>query len=383
MVGLVLALLLHADVQFAAADEAEQRAQLNLVRERIARLQTRMRSTEGERNSLAEQLRSAEQKIGTVAMRLRELNGKLDRRRRNLKTLRTRESRQQAAFSNERQQLARQLLAAYAMGRQERLKLLLNQQEPARVSRMLTYYDYFNRARVERMVEIEQVLRELRATQSQIVRDEQRLRGLQAAELAERNDLQQQQAKRQQVMDELAAQLREQGAELGRLQQNEERLSNLLADIEQALADIPDTIPADQRFEQRRGRMSWPTSGWLARAFGSPRLGGLQWDGVIIEAPEGQDVKAIHRGRVAYADWLRGFGLLLIIDHGDGWMSLYGHNQSLFREAGDWVESDEPVASLGASGGRTRPAIYFGIRHAGRPVDPLRWCQRPQGRKVG
>jgi septal ring factor EnvC (AmiA/AmiB activator) len=383
LAGLVLSLLLHVDLQFAAVDEAEQRAQLNLVRERIARLQTRMRSIEDERNSLAEELRDAEQKIGKVAMRLRELNGKLGRRRRNLETLRKRESQQQAAFSDQRQQLARQLLAAYAMGRQERLKLLLNQQEPARISRMLTYYDYFNRARVMRLREIEKVLRELRATQAQIVRDEGRLRRLQAAELAERDDLQQQQAQRRQVLNKLAAELQQQGDEIGRLQQNEKRLSKLLSEIEQALADVPDIIPADRRFEQRRGRMSWPTKGWIARAFGSPRLGGLRWDGVIIEAPEGQEVKAVHRGRVAYADWLRGFGLLLIIDHGDGWMSLYGHNQSLFREAGDWVESDEPVASLGVSGGRTTPAIYFGIRHAGRPVDPLRWCQRPQGRKVG
>jgi septal ring factor EnvC (AmiA/AmiB activator) len=136
-------------------------------------------------------------------------------------------------------------------------------------------------------------------------------------------------------------------------------------------------------FRALKGRMPWPAKGSLAGRFGMEKRGGLLWDGVLISAPEGREVKAVHHGRVAFADWLRGFGLLLIIDHGDGYMSLYGHNQSLFKEAGDWVEQGEPVALVGNSGGRLDTGVYFGIRYQGRPVNPKHWCKKSKGNRVG
>jgi septal ring factor EnvC (AmiA/AmiB activator) len=381
--GVLLALTMAWSGTGDAAADGPRREQLDLLRVRIADLQQRMRSTEGEQHSLTAQLQAAEQAIGRVAGRLRVLSAQLVRQQERLDELRQAERRQQQALASERLALAQQIRAAYAMGRQERLKILLNQQDPARVSRLLTYYDYLNRARARRMAEIERRLAALRSTQQEIARETERFRTLEQSELAEQVFLQQQQAERQRVLIALTEDLRQQGSELERLQRDERRLQRLLADIEQVLADIPEQSPADERFDRLRGRLPWPARGVIAAEFGAAKAGGLSWDGVMIGAPEGREVRAIHHGRVAFADWLRGFGLLLIVDHGDGWMTLYGHNQSLFKEAGDWVEANEPVALTGASGGREEPGVYFGIRHQGRPVDPLRWCLRPKGRNVG
>ncbi len=367
----------------AAAVPTDERAALDRLRERIGELQAQMRATAGEQTALNTQLETAERRIGDIARRLRALEGELETQRVRLAELRRDEDRQREALAGEREALIRQIRSAYAMGRQERLKILLNQQDPARVSRLLTYYDYLNRARARRMAHLERRVSRLQDTRAAIGREEARLRELAASELGEQEELQRQQEARKRVLRRLAADLQGQERELAALERDELRLARLLAGIEQALADIPERSPSDERFEGGRGRLSWPARGVIEAEYGAPRVGGLRWDGVIIGAAEGAEVRAVHHGRVAFADWLRGFGLLLIIDHGDGWMSLYGHNQSLFKEVGDWVRAEEPVALTGSSGGRETPGVYFGIRHQGQPVDPLRWCRRPNGRRVG
>ncbi|MEJ2576196.1 MAG: peptidoglycan DD-metalloendopeptidase family protein [Gammaproteobacteria bacterium] len=367
----------------AAAAPADERAALDRLRERIGALQSQIRATAGEQTALNTQLETAERRIGDIARRLRALEGELETQRVRLAELRRDEDRQREALAGEREALIRQIRSAYAMGRQERLKILLNQQDPARVSRLLTYYDYLNRARARRMAHLERRVSRLQDTRAAIGREEARLRELAASELGEQEELQRQQEARKHVLRRLAADLQGQERELAALERDELRLERLLAGIEQALADIPERSPSDERFEGGRGRLSWPARGVIEAEYGAPRVGGLRWDGVIIGAAEGAEVRAVHHGRVAFADWLRGFGLLLIIDHGDGWMSLYGHNQSLFKEVGDWVRAEEPVALTGSSGGRETPGVDFGIRHQGQPVDPLRWCRRPNGRRVG
>ena len=151
---------------------------------------------------------------------------------------------------------------------------------------------------------------------------------------------------------------------------------------EQIIA-LPLETAGDIPFKQLKGALEWPTRGRLTTLYGALKAVGLKWDGVIISAPEGQEVKSIHHGRVAFADWLRGFGLLLIIDHGDGYMTLYGHNQSLFKEIGEWVKPGETVALVGRSGGKGSAGVYFGIRYNGRPVNPQSWCRKAKGSKVG
>lgn len=367
-----------------AATETEQhRVQLESIKGRIDLIQQRMRATRGEQDQLTEALQAAEQQIGVVTKRIHGLTGEIEALNRSLTDLHRREQAQLADLNGLREMLAQQIYAAYAMGRQERLKVFLNQHDPALLSRVMTYYDYLNRARASRMAEIEQGLAALRATQREISDQEGALRQLRGSELASRTSLEQQQERRHAVLASLASELRNADQELAGLRGDAKRLRQLLAEIEQALADIPDTNPDAERFDRRKGSLRWPAKGEIAARFASPKFGGLSWDGVMISAPQGREVHAVHHGRVAFADWLRGFGLLLILDHGGGWMTLYGHNQSLFKEAGDWVEADEPVALVGNSGGRQTSGVYFGIRHQGKPIDPGRWCRKPRGRRVG
>jgi len=380
---LVWALVSLAGPPAGAADVRNQERQLAQLRERIAALQERMRRARGQHTSLNRQLEESEQAIGRLARRLRVLRGRLERTNQRLDALHQQEATQQRALAEQRELLARQVRAAYAMGREEQLRILLSQQDPAAVTRVLAYYDYLNRERARRMTQIRERLQALAKTRAEIAHEQEHLRRLQAEQEERKLALEAQQQHRRAVIEQLAREIQGQDSELERLHKDEKQLQALLRGLQQALADIP-VAPTEQTpFLRARGRLPWPLKGMIRKAFGDPKIGKLRWDGVMIGAPEGQEVHAIHAGRVAFADWLRGFGLLIIIDHGNGYMTLYGHNQSLFKEAGDWVEAGEPIAAAGNTGGRKETGVYFAIRHNGKPVNPIRWCRRPRGRRVG
>ena len=362
---------------------AEGSRELDQVRSGIRQLLRGMERTEGDRDQLTRRLRQAEREIGERSRSLRSLGERLAGRQRQLEALRADYETALEELERQRSALGRQVRAAYVIGHQERLRLILNQQDPARVGRVLTYYDYLNRARARRMKAIRDRLAELAGIRTDIDREEQHLEALMEQQRSELAALEARQRERRVVLEDLSARLQDQGQELARLRRDEQRLRNLVEEIEQALLDIPVEVPGQERFSQLKGRLSWPAAGRLAARFGTPKGGSLSWDGVLISAEPGDEVKAVHHGRVAFADWLRGFGLLLIIDHGDGWMSLYGHNRSLFKEVGDWVQRGEPVALVGDTGGRGTAGLYFGIRHQGAAVDPLHWCLRPSGGRVG
>jgi septal ring factor EnvC (AmiA/AmiB activator) len=249
---------------------------------------------------------------------------------------------------------------------------------------MMVYYDYFNAARLERMELIRRNLNKLTRIEREISEEERRLQQLHAKVEQEKAQLEKAQVERQRIIAGLSRELQGKEQALKGLKADEKQLQSLLVKLQEVLADIPLDSTTDNPFKTRKGKLPWPSKGRVAASFGSARVvGKLRWDGVLIAAPEGREVRAIHHGRVAFADWLRGFGLLLIIDHGEGYMSLYGHNQSLFKETGEWVEPGEVVAQVGNSGGRNEPGVYFGIRHNGEAEDPKRWCKRTKGNRVG
>ncbi|MCU7905818.1 MAG: peptidoglycan DD-metalloendopeptidase family protein [Candidatus Thiodiazotropha sp. (ex Epidulcina cf. delphinae)] len=375
-----MALLSQAD---AGESEQEARAKLEQVKNRIHSLQDQLRSTEGEREDQSKALQQTEERIGAHARRIRVTEQSLKRQKRRLAELEGQRADARLRLDQHRSSLERQIRASYAMGRQEKLKILLNQQDPAVISRVMVYYDYFNSARVERMEQITQSLRKLTKIERAIAGEEQRLQQLLAKNRNQQRQLEAAQFGRKEIIAGLNSRLKDKGEELESLKSDEKRLRSLLTDIQQALSDIPLDQTTHVSFNSRKGKLKWPSRGKLAARFGSARkVGKLKWDGVLIAAPEGREVRAIHHGRVAFADWLRGFGLLLIIDHGDGYMSLYGHNQSLFKETGEWVEPGEVVAQVGSSGGRTSSGVYFGIRHNGQPKNPAHWCQGIKGRVI-
>lgn len=379
--SLTLAYAANAPKEIAAQDPETHRKALAELRQRIQSIQAHIRTTQDERSSVNQALRVSEQRISQVVLRLRDLLVQQARKKQRLNQLKAQAHAQQTALRKERTALARQVRAAYAMGRQEKIKIILNQEDPAAISRVVAYYGYLNRERIERMRVLRQYIAELAETRSQITAQQTQLQHLLKQQEAQKQAIEQEQQKRREVMRRLDTELAQQGIALKRLHSDAKHLEKLLNDLHKALADVAVAPLQGKKFAELRGQLNWPIAGRIKRTFGSAKIGQLRWDGVMIDANEGMEIRATHHGRVAFADWFRGFGLLLIIEHGDGYMSLYGHSQSLFKEVGDWVEAGEPIALAGRTGGRKKSGVYFAIRHNGRAINPAKWCKR-QG-KVG
>jgi septal ring factor EnvC (AmiA/AmiB activator) len=380
---LFAALLLMAAPPLLFADDIDAaKAQLEQLRQRIGKLQSTLDSAQKTRQALLQELRSTERRIGRAALDLRQVSKALQQQRQRLDRLRSERSDQQRNLAVQQEALRKQVRSAYAMGRQERVKILLNQQDPVMVSRIMVYYDYLNQARIERAREIDRILEMLRRTEAQIALEEGRLLELRKKKENDIQHLELARVGRQEVMTALTADIRSKGKELSGLQTDEKGLQELLQRLRRELAERPVDSVTRKPFRALKGKMKWPSRGVLAARFGADKGSGLRWDGVVISAQEGSEVRAVYHGRVVFADWLRGFGLLLIIDHGNGYMTLYGHNQALFKETGEWVEAEEPVALVGSSGGRLKTGLYFEVRYEGRPVNPKAWCRPVKGNRV-
>lgn len=371
-----LCLLLATAAPLAAPDDPHKASsELTELRARIANVQKELESARAQESNLAKQVREVEQRIGALNLSLRTVKTRLRDGERQLGALQDEYAQTNAQLEAERQLLARQLRAAYLIGRQEQVKLLLNQEDPARFGRTLTYYRYLNQARLERIEKVEDMLARLDALQQEIGVQREDLaqsEALQAAELAE---LAEERLRRASLLERLQADIREQGGQLAQMQKDEKRLEQLIKDLQRALADLAPEGGARQPFAKLKRSLPWPVTGKLTAAFGDRReVGDLRWRGAFIAASANQEVRAVAHGRVAFADWLRGFGLLIIIDHGDDYMTLYGHNQALFKEVGDWVGPGEVIASVGDTGGMARTGVYFELRHKGEPQNPQNWC---------
>ena len=359
---------------YEASGDEDKTAKLQQLRQQIQELQKSLGAARDQQAELRQSLRRSETEIGRISRVLKDLRTQLRRQTRALEDLEARREEERRSLGAQRDAIARQMVASYAMGRQGQLKIVLNQQDPAAIARTLTYYDYFIKARAERIAAIDHTLTELTQTEKDISAETERLDRLRADQADRLSALQQTRRTRAEVLAKLEADIRTKQQRLDQLLKDEARLARLVERLREALSDIPpDAIGVP--FSQLKGRLAWPVDGRLGARFGETRKPGtMKWQGVMLQAEQGREVHAIYHGRVAFADWLRGFGLLIIIDHGDGFMSLYGHNESLYKSPGDWVEGGELIATVGDSGGRAEPGLYFEIRHNGRPTDPARWC---------
>lgn len=360
-------------------------AKLEQLRQQIQVLRNELDSDQQHKQNLRSQLRDTERHIGKMVALLKRLKRQLRKQKRELNKLHKRQKILQADLQVQRVALAQQIRAAYAIGQQEYVKILLNQQDPAAVTRTLTYYDYFHRARLARIQSIDAKLANLLAVEQKIQTKTEKLQRNQREQSSEKAQLEKTRGKRTEVLARLNQKILAKGERLSLLQEDKRRLQRLLDQLAETPFEASPGVSGGslasekserEPFAHRRGKLKWPSRGRLSTRYGSNRkVGKLKWQGVTITAPEGADVRAISHGRVAFSDWLRGFGLLTIIDHGDGYMSLYGGNQSLFKEVGDWVEEGEVIASVGNSGGRKNSSLYFEIRHNGKPTNPLKWCR--------
>lgn len=354
-----------------------QRAHLEELRKTINTLQKSLDAQRDEHDKLRKQLRIAEKAIGGIVRHLDVINRKLRNQQKRVANLQNERRGLWTELAGQRRVLSGQLRSAYAIGRQEYMKLLLNEQDPAVLGRTLVYYDYLNRARSERIDTIRDQVQRLEQVESDLKESSAALEMTRAEQLVEKQRLERSHEERKEVLEQLARQIRTREQKLGQVRADAQHLETLLTGLREALADIPAAAGKRESFAALRGKLTLPVQGSIRASFGSLRKEGkLRWQGVLINAREGSPVRAVSHGRVAYADWLRGFGLMVIIDHGDGYMSLYGQNQSLFVSTGDWIEAGEVIASAGSSGGQEHSGVYFEIRSNGKPTNPLRWCRR-------
>ena len=354
-----------------AARQAQAESDLKAVRAAIARVRAQVNKDQIERDRLSRDLRTAETAVGDARSELEKLREERNAQAERRAALSRERSDEEKSLESERAALAAQVRAAYRMGPQESLRLLLNQGDPGRTARLFQYYGYFSRARAARISTINQHLTRINELDQSLAEEETRLRELEASQKSQVAHLDEARASRAAVLSRLEAESRDRQQRLERMRKQQAGLESLIAQLAKALEKYP--VFGNDAFAKLRGKLSWPVSGKLVARFGETRAGGVKWDGVLVSTERGAAVHAVYSGRVAYADWLPGLGLLAIVDHGNGYLSLYGHNERLFKSAGEQVTAGDTIASAGDSGGGGRPELYFEIRRAGKPVDPRPW----------
>ncbi|MGA7537365.1 MAG: peptidoglycan DD-metalloendopeptidase family protein [Steroidobacteraceae bacterium] len=385
--GLVAILLLSACAAVPAAaalkhyaahprsqtDAREARAQLDALRDQIARITRQVSRGQAERDRLTRQLRATEKSVSAAQAALEDLRRQRQASAAQRGQLETQKRAREADLASNRSALAGQLRAAYLIGREEPLKLLLNQGDPARAGRMFVYYSYFGRARALKIQAIEADLQRIGQLDGRLQTQDAQLASLQQAQQAQVSTLEQARSHRLQVLASISAQTQTRAERLARLQRQRRGLESLLAQLRRATASLPPQNLGNSPFAHLRGRLPRPVAGRIIESFGEVRAGGLKWQGDLFATHLDAPVHAVSQGRVIYADWLAGLGLLIIIDHGDGYMSLYGHNDRLYESVGQHVAAGQTIAEAGDSGGSARPELYFEIRKEGRPLDPRAW----------
>ncbi|HET8700411.1 MAG TPA: peptidoglycan DD-metalloendopeptidase family protein [Nitrococcus sp.] len=351
---------------------------LEKLRVQIARIRDELRGDRQRADHFTRDLQRFDEKIGQIAASVHGLEQDIQARQQRTAELRARYRRQSNRLVQQRTYLAREIVAAYALGRNQYLRLILNQEDPNQLERVQTYYQYLNQARSQRIHEAVQALESIQALQRKLQAELAQLAQLKQQRVTRQQSLEHERRQRAALLQQLRRRMADRGQRLQQLQANEAELAKLVQRLRQALADIPAYGTGEWQFSTRKGQLAWPLQGKLIAQYGGERDAGVQWHGVFIAAKEGSAVHAVAAGRVVFADWLRGLGLLLIIDHGHGYMTLYGHNQSLYKAAGDWVKAGETIATVGTSGGDNRAGLYFEVRVRGKPDNPLVWL-RPQG----
>lgn len=361
---------------FALAAKTPSETDLKRLKANIEKAQKRLVQSQGQSNQLQQSLRKAETEMAQLSRSVNLLNEKTQQQQKTLQALQAEEKSLNDKKQQQESSVYEQIVLSYRMGREPNIKLLLNQESPEQLNRMRMYADYFNRAHVEALAAYQQVLKQIASNKEAIEKHAANLLASKEQLIKQQRQLQDSYKQRSQALADIQRNIHSDKQQIQQWQQEQKQLEALLRSVNEAIGNI--RLPSDSiAFHSARGKLPWPTQGKLDARYGKTRSpGDMRWEGVALLAPAGQGVSAIHHGRVVFADWFRGKGLLLIIDHGDGYMSLYAHNQSLLKEPGDWVSAGEKIATVGNSGGLAKAELYFEIRHQGKPVNPTQWLRK-------
>ena len=375
---LIILFLVSLSVLPAQAEQIqgqqEIEAKLKALEKEISSYKKTLDSTQGQKSEIETVLERNEKGINKLINEIGTIEKDLNNTSDKVSSLTGKQKELLSVKSEQQHYIKQQVKAAYEIGNQEYLKVLLNQEDPSEIARMLTYYDYFNQARSKQIESYNLTLSDLDRVTLELTGEAVVLESQRKALGTQQRNLAKVQKEKQITLQVLINQISTTGSALSKLEQNRGRLQQLLDKLQESLANL-DAPRSTQLFAGMQGKLLLPVEGRIIHRFGNQRnQGKLKWHGILIDAAEGDSVYAVHYGRVVFSDWLRGFGLLMIISHGEGYMSLYGHNQALFREIGDWVSAGEVIAAVGDSGGQDKTGLYFEIRIDGKPNNPQSWC---------
>lgn len=367
---LMIAALVSVTVKANTVDENNQK--LKQVQEKIKQQRVAIEKQLAEKDDLQALFKSTELKVAEVALTIRQTNNKLTQVNKKVSEL-EKEQRELLRTKKQQQKLLAELVRnAYLSGKHDYTKLLLNQDDPTKLERLITYYKSLNDARVKELESIQRVLNRLAEVEVELTEQKSQLIALKDSQQEQKRQMAKSQTARRSALRKMNASIKSEQSRLKELEQSETRLENAIARAQQQATKTPEDLIGLYNLKKQ---LKWPTSGRIRKKFGQRRSGALRWKGVQMSANLGNRVNAIADGIVLYSDWLKGFGWVTVIDHGKGYMSLYGHNQALLKAVGDYVEQNEPIALVGQSGGQSEPGLYFEIRYKGKTVNPARWCR--------
>ncbi len=353
---------------------AEQDKQLLKVQEKIKNVSSKLSTLKKQEDKAQNKLKHIEQQYGKISQKVRRLGSQLREKKQRIREIQQDIKVQQKWLAGQEKKIAGQVKAAYILGKQEPLKLLLSQEDIGKVSRMMRYYHYFNKDRINQVQQINNSLQLLKGLEKEKQQEVLQVSSLANEQKQKQKTLVQTKYERKQLIKKIKKDSKTQKNNLSKLKRNAKKLKGLVSSLrlekQRPVGEIKSSLP----FRHLKAKMSWPIKGRIIKAFASRRVDS-QWNGVLMSAKEGTKVKAIAEGQVIFADWFKGYGLLIIVKHDKDYMSLYAYNQSLYQAKGDWVSAGDVLATVGKSGGRDKPALYFEIRKKNKPINPAKWCR--------
>ena len=374
--ALLVSLLLCSQSAFAQEMTEEQRKKFEEVKRTIEQLKKDLEKTKSSQSELQSELEKNERSIQELNQKTEKLRSTINNKQSRLNDLEIEQNSLQQKKQDQTALVEAYLNAAYRLGKQNELKLLFNQKDPAEVSRMLKYFQTFSESRQEKIEEFVATLRQLSSVEQRITEETNALQASYAQLKEEKRALNSSQKNRLSTLAKLEANLSSSQKRLSSLEADRKRLESVLTKVHEEINAQELSIDVSE-FAQLKGRLPKPTQGRALNRFGSKRAGnGLTWKGIEFQGNMGADIIAVHHGQVVFSDYLRGHGLLIVIDHGSGFMSLYAHAGNLYKELGEWVDAGEVIASVGNTGGRRDAALYFELRHNGKATNPSAWFKR-------
>ena len=361
---------------------ADEKADMEKLQKEIAALQKELKSVQGTRSDLQKELEKSETQINGLEKKADDIKKELDKQNQDLHNLKQERNQLEKQRTSQQEKISAQILAAYKLGQKSDIKLLLNQESPDKISRLMSYHGYFVVAQQEKVQTYRNTISKIDNITPDIEKKTLVLASMRTQLDKQRDALSSAHKERQTALNKVNSQIKNKQQELTQLSEDRRKLQVLLSRVTRKIASTsainsPGYVPlpkGGEKFSARKGKLPWPTQGKMIHRFGSPRIAGqLNWNGAYIAAESGNKVIAVHHGRVVFADYFGGHGLLMIVDHGEGFLSLYAHNQRLLKKAGDPVIAGDSIAIIGNSGGQSNTGVYFEIRRDGKPIDPSAW----------